>query len=66
MRLKVRFERSVEWAELPAISQTVARRSAAAEYGRKRIGAVPLPKPLIDGISEIVQGASSRKQIDSN
>lgn len=52
-----RFDRSVEWAELPAISQTVARRSEAAEYGRKRIGAVPLPKPLIDGISEIIQGA---------
>ncbi|KAI7880515.1 Rsm22-domain-containing protein [Lichtheimia hyalospora FSU 10163] len=51
---------SVEWAQVPAISQIVSRRSAAAEYGRKRIGAVPLPKSLIGGISEIIQESDKK------
>ncbi|KAI9315465.1 mitochondrial small ribosomal subunit Rsm22-domain-containing protein [Dichotomocladium elegans] len=55
---------SVPWSEVPTSSEPVVRRSAAAEYGRKRIGAVQLPKTLIQGAAEIIQGMCASAEIN--
>jgi hypothetical protein len=49
---------SAEFAarELSISSETIQRSSPEADFGRKRIGAVTLPKPLIQGITTLIEG----------
>ena len=42
--------------EINVTSEHHVRNSEEADFGRKRIGCVELPKPLITGITELVEG----------
>jgi hypothetical protein len=45
--------------EINVTSEHHVRNSEEANFGRKRIGCVELPKPLIKGIAELVEGILS-------
>ncbi|KAL9540658.1 hypothetical protein MBANPS3_009557 [Mucor bainieri] len=46
--------------EISVASEHHVRSSEEADFGRKRIGCVELPKPLIHGITELVEGQDKR------
>ena len=46
--------------EINVTSEHHVRNSEEANFGRKRIGCVELPKPLIKGIAELVEGQEKR------
>ncbi|KAI8887502.1 Rsm22-domain-containing protein [Backusella circina FSU 941] len=46
--------------EINISSETIQRSSKEADFGRKRIGAVTLPKPLIQGITNLIEENDKR------
>lgn len=52
------FSRSVPLANIstPSTEGPIVRSSPEAIFGKKRIGTVTLPRPLIQGIADLVEG----------
>ncbi|KAI8644418.1 mitochondrial small ribosomal subunit Rsm22-domain-containing protein [Parasitella parasitica] len=53
-------ERELLATEISVSSTHHVRSSEEADFGRKRIGCVELPKPLIKGITDLVEGQDKR------
>ncbi|KAI9496757.1 mitochondrial small ribosomal subunit Rsm22-domain-containing protein [Zychaea mexicana] len=54
---------SIAMTEIPvpsSVAEPVVRSSPEAAFGRKRIGAVSLPRPLIQGIAELIEENDKR------
>ncbi|KAI8139793.1 mitochondrial small ribosomal subunit Rsm22-domain-containing protein [Fennellomyces sp. T-0311] len=51
---------SVPIAQVPLSTEAIVRSSPEASFGRKRIGAVSLPRPLIQGITALIEESDKR------